>query len=107
MFRPYNQDNKGVVVDRAKLLFEMATRFDLTGHTLTKIIPSLHAKKVPEKDGYHMYAFDTRVNFNKLASSCLQLESKEFIDSVDVCSIQYMRCSIRSGSIGIVISHEW
>lgn len=107
MFKPYNQDNKGIVVDRAKLLFEMATRFDLTGHTLTKIIPSLHANRVPEKEGYHMYAFDTRVDFNKIASSCLNLESKEFIDSVDVCSIQYIRCSIQSGSIGIIMSHEW
>lgn len=107
MFKPYNRDNKGIVVDRAKLLFEMATRFDLTGHTLTKIIPSLHANRVPEKDGYHMYAFDTRVDFSKLASTSLFLESKEFIDSVDVCSIQYIRCSIRSGSIGIIMCHEW
>lgn len=101
MFKPYNQDNKGIVVDRAKLLFEMATRFDLTGHALTKIIPSLHANRVPEKDGYHMYAFDTRVDLSKIASTSLYLDSKEFIDNIDVCSIVYITGYFKSGGFSM------
>jgi hypothetical protein len=98
MFRPKKGDD-GITVKRTKLYFEMATRFDLSGYTLTKVLPSIHAINIPEKEGYHLYSFAEPVDFSKILSSGLDFETDETIDNVDVCSIYYQTYTISSGCI--------
>jgi hypothetical protein len=102
MFRP-KKDGDGVIVNRAKLYFEMATRFDLSGYTLTKVIPSIHAVNIPEKEGYHLYSFADPVDFSQILSSGLELETNDIVDNIDVCSIYYKTLYISHGGIGMPI----
>lgn len=96
--------------------FEGICRFDLSFHTLSKIIPSIHGLKSSDTammfsfiDTFDKYEEGELTNLGKLTSCGIEImcnDNKRIVNKLNICSITMRTFRFSAGAVGITLDRE-